>query len=702
MSLLSTSARLMLSVVGCLLAAAAYTAPAFTLAQVRDYAFPDNLVAAANSSHVAWTVNDKGRRNVWVATGPRFDARQLTAYDRDDGQEITNLSLSADGAHVVYVRGGEHGGSWDRSVPANPLSHPAGTRVEILSVPISGGVPRVLAEGDHPEISPNGRQVAFLKDGGIWSVPIDGSMHAQPLLNLRGEVAALQWSPQGDRLAFVSYRSSHSLIGIYTDQHTPVLWLAPTVAHDDAPRWSPDGRSVAFIRRPGSGGPPPPAMEYETGSWQIWVGDAQTGTARMLWDSGSELRDSWSGYFEWASGRIVFQSYRDGWQHLYSLPEAGGAPLLLTPGDFMVEHVALSADRRTLVFDANAGSDKDDVDRRHVYRVPIDRSQMQALSSGDGLEWSPVLTADNHAVYFTATDQRPPTLAARSLMGGAVQPFARQLVPDAYPARALLTPRRVSFRAQDGVMVSGQLFEPKGGAGQRPAVVYIHGGPSRQMLLGWHSMESYANDYVLNQYLASRGYVVLSVNYRLSIGYGHPFQFPAEAGALGAAEYRDIQAAGRYLQALPGVDPRRIGVYGGSYGGYLTAMALAHDSDLFAAGVDINGVHDWTVEYSQLLSRKRYEQPPGLKRALAVAWQSSPVSAVDQWTSPVLFIHGDDDRNVLVSQTVDMARRLQLKGVAQQTLLLVDETHSILRYANVLAVNQAIADFFERQFERRR
>ena len=142
--------------------------------------------------------------------------------------------------------------------------------------------------------------------------------------------------------------------------------------------------------------------------------------------------------------------------------------------------------------------------------------------------------------------------------------------------------------------------------------------------------------YALNQYLASRGYVVLSVNYRLGIGYGHDFHRPPHAGAQGASEYQDVKAGAEYLQGLPQVDPKRVGIYGGSYGGYLTALALARDSSLFAAGVDIHGVHNWTAERAAGLLENRYEKPPDVQRALDVAWESSPISSVDKWKSPVL------------------------------------------------------------------
>jgi dipeptidyl aminopeptidase/acylaminoacyl peptidase len=189
---------------------------------------------------------------------------------------------------------------------------------------------------------------------------------------------------------------------------------------------------------------------------------------------------------------------------------------------------------------------------------------------------------------------------------------------------------------------------------------------------------------------------VLSVNYRLGIGYGYDFKHPAASGPRGASEYLDIQAAGNYLRALPEVDPSRVGIYGGSYGGYLTALALAKNSDLFAAGVDIHGVHDWTTDAPRT-RREGYEQPPDAARALEVGYHSSPVAYVSGWKSPVLLIHGDDDRNVRFSQTLDLLQRLDAAGVPHEELIIPDDTHHFMRHANSVKVDGAVAEFLARK-----
>jgi dipeptidyl aminopeptidase/acylaminoacyl peptidase len=347
------------------------------------------------------------------------------------------------------------------------------------------------------------------------------------------------------------------------------------------------------------------------------------------------------------------------------------------------------------------GKGKDDIDRRHVFKVSVDRADLTNLTPGEGNEWTPVVAGDGKTVVFLGGDaKRPPLPGVVPLSGGAPARLAEKLVPAEFPAAKLVVPRAVTFKAPDGVTVHGQLFEPPASASQsarKPAVIFVHGGPPRQMLLGWHYSRYYSNSYAVNQYLASKGYVVLSVNYRLGIGYGHEFHHPENAGPWGASEYQDVKAGAEYLRTLANVDGSRIGIWGGSYGGFLTAMALARDSQLFAAGVDMHGVHDWTTDMGRRLGgmNDRYEKADAAK-AMEVAWKSSPVSSIDGWKSPVLLIQGDDDRNVRFYQTVDLARRLDAAGVPYEEIVLPDEIHDFLLYRSWITADSATAAFFDK------
>jgi dipeptidyl aminopeptidase/acylaminoacyl peptidase len=337
--------------------------------------------------------------------------------------------------------------------------------------------------------------------------------------------------------------------------------------------------------------------------------------------------------------------------------------------------------------------------------VPVDGSAAPTpLTSGAGLEWSPVVTGDGKTLAFLAsTAQRSPLPSVMPLAGGTITPIASGRVPPGFPSAQLISPEPVTFKASDGLEIHGQLFKTPNGGARRPALVYVHGGPPRQMLLGWHYMDYYANDYAANQYLASRGFIVLAVNYRLGIGYGHAFHYPEKAGQRGASEYLDVLAAAHFLQARADVDAKRLGIWGGSYGGYLTALALGRNSDIFAAGVDIHGVHNWDRQgraapnSSAALAGDGITQAD-LQTAARVTYQSSPISSVATWKSPVLLIHADDDRNVEFHQTVDLKQRLLEKGVSVEELVIPDDIHDFLRWDSWRRVTTATGAFFEKRF----
>ena len=701
---------------------------AFTLDRVLDYPFPDNLVAAPKGATLAWTFNEHGGRNIYVADGPEFQGRRITPYLEDDGQELTSLSFTPDGKTIVYVRGGDHGANWaaDGNLQPNPNSSAGQPRVQVWSIATTtDAVPKLLGEGDEPAIDPSGTRVAFVKDKRIWLAPIDGSRAAELAFFARGSNGSPAWSPGGNALAFVSDRDDHSFIGIFTDAKQPIRYLAASTSRDAEPIWSGEGRQIAFVRQPGRGGTPQSPLVQRRQPWSVFVADARPrrpgvpanpgsdDAAFESWKSGRALVDSIPSAvsLRWAADdHLVFLSYQDGWPHLYAIhhPGEGGKPTLLTPGAFMVEHVSLTPDGRFLVYSANTGRDPHDIDRRHLFKVPVDGSAPPApLTSGTGLEWSPVVTGDGQTVAFLgSTAQQSPLPSVMPLAGGQPRMIAARQVPPGFPSSQLITPEPVTFRSSDGLEIHGQLFKTPGGDARRPALVYVHGGPTRQMLLGWHYMDYYANDYAANQYLASRGFIVLAVNYRLGIGYGHAFQFPVGAGQRGASEYLDVLAAARFLQARPDVDAKRLGIWGGSYGGYLTALALGRNSDIFAAGVDIHGVHNWDRQgraapnLSAALAGDGLTQAD-LEKVARVTYESSPVSSVATWKSPVVLIHADDDRNVEFHQTVDLKQRLLEKGVSVEEVVIPDDIHDFRLWQSWRTVTTATGAFFEKRFMNR-
>jgi dipeptidyl aminopeptidase/acylaminoacyl peptidase len=667
----------------------------FTLEQVLSNPFPESLVAAPAGGSLAWQMNARGARNVWVASPPDYRGHPVTHFSEDDGQDINQLRWTPDGRSIVFVRGGDF--DMGREAP-NPRSNPEGVEQAVWTVSLGGGDARKLGEGHEPAISPKGDRVAFLSKGQIWWAPLDGHDKAEQAVHARGTAQSLRWSPDGSKLAFVSSRGDHAFVGVFDPAAKTLRYIDPGVDQDSEPAWSPDSRQIAFIRVPASHDLFAFGPRIAAEAWSTRVADVATGAGHEVWRAAAGRGSVFypvvaEKQLQWANGYLLFPWERTGWVHLYSVPVAGGAALELTPGEFEVEHVTLSPNGREVVFSSNQA----DIDRRHLWKVAVDQAVPSPVTTGEGIEWSPVVTSDSEGIAYLHSDARRPPRAA--IIVGAGAPKDLVSMPEDFPADQLVTPQAVTISAADGLRIHGQLFLPHDlrTGERRPALLFFHGGSRRQMLLGWHYMYYYNNAYAMNQYLASRGFIVLSVNYRSGIGYGLDFREAVNYGARGASEFNDVVGSGLYLRSRPDVDPARIGVWGGSYGGYLSALGLARASDLFAAGVDFHGVHDWNAVIGNFVSG--YD-PQKQQEAARVAFESSPMAAVKQWRSPVLLIHGDDDRNVPFSETVTLVEALRKQGVEFEELIFPDEVHDFLTHARWLQAYHAAAEFLERHLSK--
>ena len=674
---------------------------AFTLQQVLSVPFPTDLIAAPANGRLAWVFNAEGKRNVWVAepsaSGGGYSARQLTNYLEDDGEDVGELDWTPDGESIAYVRGGDL--EFSRSAYPNPARVAAGVEQDIWVVSAAGGEPKKLGEGHSPAISPKGDSIAYVLKGEIWLAKIDGSGKPEQLIHESGENNTLRWSPDGQSIAFVSLRGDHSFVGVYSVPAKAITYLDPSTDRDADPAWSPDSSHIVFLRIASSKSDLIFEPKRSGPAWSIRIADTASGKGREIWKAsagqGSVFRQIVAeNQLFWGGGdRIVFPWERDGWTHLYSVSASGGDARLMTPGDFEVEYVSLSKDRRTVVYSSN----QDDIDRRHVWRVGVDATRPEAVTSGTGIETAPVVAGDNRTVAVLRSDARVTMRPAIVASTSDIRDIAPNGIPRDFPAAQMVTPQQVVISAADGMQIHGQLFLPPGPSdGKRhPAAVFFHGGSQREMLLGWHYMQYYSNAYGMNQYLASRGYVVLAVNYRSGIGYGLNFREALNYGAAGASEFNDVLGAGIYLRSRSDVDPKHIGLWGGSYGGYLTALGLARASDLFAAGVDLHGVHDWNVE---IRNWNASYDPEARADAARLAWESSPISSVKTWRSPVLLIQGDDDRNVQFSQMGELADALRKQGVEYEELVFPNEIHDFLLHKTWLTAYTAATEFFDRHF----
>jgi dipeptidyl aminopeptidase/acylaminoacyl peptidase len=418
---------------------------------------------------------------------------------------------------------------------------------------------------------------------------------------------------------------------------------------------------------------------------------ASPGTVKEKWHTTADDRMFGNiNNIQWQADQIAFPMNTiqgDEWERWFSisLTASDPKPVKLTTTDGIIEDATaatFSKDGKTLYYCTNAS----DIDRRHIWSVPTGGGTPVQVTVGEGIENVPVVLSSGKQIAVLSADAKRPMSVglwpATPSKADAQKVIYPTLGAD-FPMSEEVVPTNVMIKSDDGMEIHNQLFLPKNmkPGEKHPAMVFVHGGPQRQMLLGWHYLNFYHVFYGVNQWLASQGYIVLSVNYRSGVGYGHSFTRAPNVGARGNAEYKDVLAAGKWLAARDDVDTSRLGIWGLSYGGLLTAEALSRNSDIFKAGIDLAGVH---LEGQSIDPND-------------VSYTSSAASAVDGWKSPVLLIQGDDDRNVNFSQMVGMVSLLRARNVYYELIVYPDDVHETLihgRWLNSFAHMEAFLNKF--------
>lgn len=667
--------------------AAAHAAP-FTIDEVMQAPYPSSLIASPTGNSVAWVFDTKGSRNVWAAQGMK--AHQLTSYTLDDGFDIGDLAWSPDASLVAFVRGG----SLEDDLPVNVNSSAEGpTPREVWVVSATSGTPRKLGAGHSPGFSPDGSRLVFSDKGKIWSVVPNTESAAVPLIVDQGQIVSVTFSPDGRRLAFVSARKQHTLVGVYDFSTKTITWLSPSLDHDTSPTFSPNGLQIAFIRVPSEKSPE--FVSHRMGQpWSIWIADAASGEGQRAWVADTGMGSvfhptlSTKNLLWTADEELVFPWEKTGWLQLYAIRARGRAIRSVTTGPFEVVHMTLSPDRRRLVYSSN-----EDIDRMHVWTVDLRGGQPTAAAKGRAIEDYPQISGDG-SIFALQSDATKPLQPVVLAAGGKWRPLAAE-GSAAFPSSKLAVPEHVTFAAKDGQVVHAQLFLPRDDSTSKPhpAIMFFHGGPRRQMLLGFNPMGAYNWMYALNQYFVAEGFIVISVNYRGGIGYGLDYREAKSFGPDGGSEINDLLGAVTYLQSRKDVDSRKIGIWGGSYGGLMTALGLARASKDIAAGVDYAGVYNWDTFLASV------GVPVEAGDATRRAFDSSPIATIEQWRSPVLVVQADDDRNVPLQQSLELIEDLRLHHIDHDEIILPNEIHDLARYSSWIALFKATDDYLRRHLE---
>jgi dipeptidyl aminopeptidase/acylaminoacyl peptidase len=653
------------------------------------------FVRGSAPNRVGWVANpthdpDGTERAIWAARTTGGGAWRLA--------EGSAPAVSPDGKWVLYVKDGQIYRVRTAKVPPT-------TRMD------TGGVPFIKEWGNNgtPRWSPDGSKISFVSARenhsliGIYDVKTRKVDFVSPSVDCDGSPT---WSPDSKQIAFIRTpgipfgRQAQQGNGGIGNPGGPASALAAATGRGGAGAACGGfgGRGGGGAGRGGRGGDaaPAPAAVRAPGLYSatfkggytlsLMVADIATGKIREFWHSEPNDR-VFSGItnIRWAGESVIFPAVvpNDEWDRYYAINIAAtnSAPVQLTTTNGLIEDatsVALSPDGRTLYYCTNAG----DIERRHIWAVSTSGGTPRQLSTGDGVERDPTPLASGKklaVLYFNAA--QPASVAIVSTEGGSPKVIFPTL-PASFPVAAHVTPQIIITHAADGLELHNQLFLPKDlkPGEKRPTMIFVHGGPVRQMLPAYHYMQFYHWAYAFNQWLADQGYIVLSINYRSGVGYGRSFRQAPGTESRGNSEYQDVVAGAKYLQSRPDVDSSRLGIWGLSYGGLLTSQALARNSDMFVAGVDLAGVH----LYGQSLADT------------ALSYKSSAISAIDGWKSPVFLLQGDDDRNVDFSQMIGLVQLLRAHNVYYELTVIPDDLHESMIHSRWVTTFGKMGDFLRR------
>ena len=683
------------------------------LEQYLGFAFTQDMLCARHSDRLAWVQTTRGIRNIFTASAPDLTPVQVTSWSRDDGQLLAGLQIADDGSALMVIRGN---GKNEKGEYPNPLSEidlPV-QKLWYIDLNDTDAAPRELDETGLASFRPGSREVYHTKKNVLYSLdPTDDEAEPQKVLSVRGKITEISWSEQGNQLALAVSRDKHGFIALYTPGQPALQWLDPSFDRDCLLTWSPNGDKIAFLRCHGSK-PDIGLLWFSDFSdrFELRIADVTSLESKSYWlcpeDHGISLQEGRRPVLWLNNDELIFSHEASGFDHIYRVDtqKAGKkkAVTSLTSGDFVVHSYGLSRSSEWLYYTHNQSNP-------HGYslaRLNLNNGEQQELQKWlpeNGISFFPTpIFSDEKVGLVLASPSLP-------LSPAILDPQTGDLTIHQHSDYQQLSEQfckveKTVLKAPDGLEIYGQLFRPDT-PGPHPALLVFHGGPWCQTLAGFSNWHGLSYVYASCQYLAQQGYVVFSLNYRGSSGYGKAFRQPGPYFWKGACEYQDVLTAGYWLAEQQDVDAERIGVMGKSYGGYLTAMSLARNSNLFKAGVDIEGCHNIPRELrqphwsSKLFTLDAGETLEEIQERSQVALESSPWNYLDSWTSPVLLIHPDDDRSVQFEESQQLYHELRKRKVEVEAMVIPDEEHTFLRHQPWIASSQRAIAFFKKHFHKR-
>jgi dipeptidyl aminopeptidase/acylaminoacyl peptidase len=674
-----------------------------TIEKLLEIKHPSNPTWSPDGHHVAFLWDEGGVVNLYLIDASSAGAKAVALTSFHQGQ-VTGQFWSHDGQTLYFPH---EGSLWQVSL-AGEEAKPVWSDLKASSFVLSS----------------DGQQIAYVRSSNgtgadLCTRTLSGGgegVVAHDNLSIMAPV----WSPDSKRIAYYAG--------------------GKTIIHDEAPAYS--GAKIIYTiteRGPGklfvvsSSGGTTKEIDAPAGSGSVrwlnanefvfdrqsddfkkrtsYIADANSGKSRTAhedvedkfwsipYDAGASAQPSPDG--KW----IAFLSDRDGWDHLYVMPATGGDPVQITKGHFEAWRPVWSHDSKRIAFDANSSEAPGD---RHLFIADLSNgpahASIQTLTSERGTDISPAWSSDDNSLLYQHTDpHNSPDLFALTLQPKAKPIRLTESMPSDIDRSSLVEPQFVHFPGADGASVPGWLFVPKNldRSKKHPVIVWFHGDGINQNYDGWHVQRNYAVYYSFHQYLLQQGYIVFAPDYRGSIGYGRDWRTGVYMD-IGDRDAKDAWMSANYLKTLSYVDPDRIGVWGLSYGGFFTLIAMTDQPTLFRAGIDVAGVVDYRMYYSDpyhgAWTASRIGTPD---QNPTVYDKASPLSHIDRLQHPLLILHGTADVNVPYLESVRLIDEglKQHKGNLLQFMMYPGEFHYFDREHVLLDAWHRADNFFKLQLD---